>query len=117
MALITFGKEKENIVTRKEFSTAKARKVLAKETIAIIGYGVQGPAQALNLKDNGFKVIIGQAPEFKKDWDRACKDGWVPGKTLFDIHRRETRDRHSAAGVRCRPAPGLADHQGESEAG
>ena len=85
MALITFGKEKENIVTRKEFSVAKARKVLAKETIAIIGYGVQGPAQALNLKDNGFKVIIGQAPEFKKDWDRACKDGWVPGKTLFDI--------------------------------
>ena len=85
MALIDFGGEKETVVTRKEFSIVKARKVLKKETIAIIGYGVQGPAQALNLKDNGFKVIIGQAPEFKRDWDRARKDGWVPGKTLFDI--------------------------------
>ena len=85
MALINCGGEKETVVTRKEFSTAKARKILKNEVIAIIGYGVQGPAQALNLKDNGFKVIIGQAPEFKRDWDRARKDGWVPGKTLFDI--------------------------------
>ena len=85
MALIDFGGEKETVVTRKEFPIAKARKVLKKETIAVIGYGVQGPAQALNLKDNGFNVIIGQAPEFKRDWDRAVRDGWVPGKTLFDI--------------------------------
>jgi ketol-acid reductoisomerase len=85
MAVINFGGKKETVVTRKEFSIAKARKVLKKETIAVIGYGVQGPAQALNLKDNGFNVIIGQAPEFKRDWDRACQDGWVPGKTLFDI--------------------------------
>ena len=63
----------------------RARKVLKNETIAIIGYGVQGPAQALNLRDNGFKVIIGQAKKFAKDWERARKDGWVPGKTLFDI--------------------------------
>ena len=79
MALIDFGGEKETVVTRKEFPIAKARKVLKKETIAVIGYGVQGPAQALNLKDNGFNVIIGQAQEFKRDWDRARKDGWVPG--------------------------------------
>jgi len=85
MAIINFGGVKEKVVTRKEFPLAKARKVLKGETIAIIGYGVQGPAQALNLKDNGFKVIIGQAPEFKRDWDRAVADGWVPGKTLFDI--------------------------------
>ena len=85
MAIIDFGGVKEEVVTRKEFPLAKARKVLKGETIAIIGYGVQGPAQALNLKDNGFKVIIGQAPEFKRDWDRAVADGWVPGKTLFDI--------------------------------
>ncbi len=64
---------------------ARARKVLKNETIAIIGYGVQGPAQSLNLRDNGFKVIIGQASAFKRDWDRAVKDGWVPGKTLFEI--------------------------------
>mgnify|MGYP001568829908 CR=1 FL=1 len=85
MAIIDFGGTKENIVTRKEFPMERARKVLARETIAIIGYGVQGPAQALNLKDNGFPVIIGQSPAFKRDWDRAIKDGWKPGKTLFDI--------------------------------
>jgi len=85
MATIDFGGTKEVVITRKEFPLAKARKVLKKECIAIIGYGVQGPAQSLNLRDNGFKVIIGQAPEFKRDWDRALKDGWVPGKTLFDI--------------------------------
>jgi len=85
MALIDFGGTKETVVTRKEFSMARARKVLKKEVIAIIGYGVQGPAQGLNLRDNGFNVIVGQAKSFKRDWDRAVKDGWVPGKTLFDI--------------------------------
>ena len=85
MAKIDFGGTKEDVVVRKEFSLAKARRVLKNETIAVIGYGVQGPAQALNLKDNGFNVIIGQAKSFKKDWDRAVKDGWKPGKTLFDI--------------------------------
>ena len=85
MAIIDFGGTKEEVITRKEFSMAKARKVLKNETIAIIGYGVQGPAQGLNLRDNGFKVIVGQAKAFQKDWDRAVKDGWVPGKTLFDI--------------------------------
>jgi ketol-acid reductoisomerase len=85
MATINFGGTMETVVTRAEFPMAKARKVLKKETIAIIGYGVQGPAQGLNLRDNGFNVIIGQAPEFKRDWDRAVADGWVPGKTLFGI--------------------------------
>jgi len=85
MAIINFGGTEEKVVTRKEFSIAKARQVLKNETIAIIGYGVQGPAQGLNLRDNGFKVIIGQAKSFQRDWDRAVKDGWVPGKTLFDI--------------------------------
>jgi ketol-acid reductoisomerase len=85
MAIINFGGTKEPVITRKEFPMAKARKVLKKEVIAIIGYGVQGPAQSLNLRDNGFKVIIGQASAFKRDWDRAVADGWVPGKTLFEI--------------------------------
>jgi ketol-acid reductoisomerase len=91
MAEIDFGGVKENVVTRKEFTLAKARKVLKNETIAIIGYGVQGPAQALNLKDNGINVIIGQSKQFKRDWDRARKDGWVPGKTLFDIEEATER--------------------------
>jgi ketol-acid reductoisomerase len=85
MALIDFGGTKEQVVTRKEFPMARARKVLKGETIAVIGYGVQGPAQALNMMDNGFKVIIGQSKQFPKDWNRARKDGWVPGKNLFTI--------------------------------
>ena len=85
MAWIDFGGTTEQVVTRKEFPMSKARQVLKNETIAVIGYGVQGPAQALNMKDNGFRVIVGQAKEFKKDWDRARADGWKPGKTLFDI--------------------------------
>src|SRR5512138_2760556 len=85
MAIINFGGTKEQVITRKEFPMTRARKALKNEVIAIIGYGVQGPAQSLNLRDNGFNVIIGQAKAFKRDWDRAVADGWVPGKTLFDI--------------------------------
>ncbi len=85
MATIDFGGVKEEVVTRDEFPMKKALEVLKNETIAVIGYGVQGPAQALNMRDNGFNVIIGQSSKFKRDWDRAVADGWVPGKTLFDI--------------------------------
>ncbi len=82
---IDFGGVVEDVITRKEFPMAKAKRVLKNETIAVIGYGVQGPAQGLNMRDNGFNVIVGQAKEFKRDWNRAKKDGWKPGKTLFPI--------------------------------
>ena len=82
MALMNFGGVEENVVTREEFPLAKAREVLATETIAVIGYGVQGPGQALNLKDNGFKVIVGQRSP-SKSWDKAVRDGFVPGVSLF----------------------------------
>jgi len=85
MAKINFGGVTETVVTRQEFPLEKAREILSNETIAVIGYGVQGPAQSLNMKDNGINVIIGQAPEFKSDWDKAVADGWVPGKTLFPV--------------------------------
>ncbi len=85
MAIIDFGGVKEEVVTRDEFPTSKALQVLKDETIAVIGYGVQGPAQALNMRDNGFNVIVGQSKQFQRDWDRAVSDGWVPGTTLFDI--------------------------------
>ncbi len=84
MARINFGGTDENVVTREEFPLAKAQDVLKNETIAIIGYGVQGPGQSLNLKDNGFNVIIGQR-KGSKTWDKAVADGWVPGETLFEI--------------------------------
>lgn len=80
-----FGGVQEEVITRKEFPMARARRVLKNEVVAVIGYGVQGPAQGLNMRDNGFNVIVGQAPEFKRDWDRAVKDGWKPGVNLFPI--------------------------------
>ena len=85
MANIDFGGVEEEVVMREEFPLEKARDVLSNETIAVLGYGVQGPAQALNMKDNGFQVIIGQSKDFKRDWERALNDGWEPGKTLFSV--------------------------------
>ncbi len=91
MAIIDFGGVKEEVVTRHEFPLRRARRALRDEVIAVIGYGVQGPAQSLNMRDNGLGVIIGQAKAFRRDWDRAVSDGWVPGKTLFDIEEAARR--------------------------
>lgn len=91
MAQINFGGVTETVVTREEFPLSRAREVLKNEVVAVIGYGVQGPAQAMNMKDNGINVIIGQAPEFKNDWDRAVADGFVPGTTLFSIEEAAAR--------------------------
>ncbi len=84
MAQMNFGGVTENVVTREEFPLEKAREVLKNETIAVIGYGVQGPGQSLNLRDNGFNVIVGQR-KGGKTWEKAVADGWVPGETLFEI--------------------------------
>ena len=81
---MNFGGVEENVVTREEFPLSKAQETLKNETIAVIGYGVQGPGQSLNLRDNGFNVIIGQR-KGGKTWDKAVADGWVPGETLFEI--------------------------------
>ncbi len=84
MAKMNFGGVEENVVTRDEFPLKKAQEVLKDEVIAVIGYGVQGPGQSLNLKDNGFNVIIGQRKN-SASWDKAVNDGWVPGESLFEI--------------------------------
>lgn len=80
---MNFGGVQENVITRDEFTLEKAREVLKDETIAVIGYGVQGPGQSLNLRDNGFNVIVGQRAG--KTFEKAVSDGWVPGQTLFSI--------------------------------
>ncbi|RMF23171.1 MAG: ketol-acid reductoisomerase [Bacteroidetes bacterium] len=90
MAKMNFGGVEENVVTREEFPLEKAREVLKDETIAVIGYGVQGPGQALNLRDNGFRVIVGQRQP-SRSWDKAVADGWVPGETLFSIEEAARR--------------------------
>ena len=83
MAKMNFGGVEENVVLREEFPLEKAREILKDETIAVIGYGVQGPGQSMNLRDNGFNVIVGQRQG--KTFDKAIADGWVPGETLFSI--------------------------------
>lgn len=83
MAKMNFGGVIEEVMTREEFPLEKAREILKNETIAVIGYGVQGPGQALNLRDNGFNVIVGQRQG--KTFDKAVADGWKPGQTLFSI--------------------------------
>ncbi|MGH1516063.1 ketol-acid reductoisomerase [Chryseobacterium sp. JK1] len=84
MAKLNFGGVEENVVTRDEFPLKKAQEVLKDEVVAVIGYGVQGPGQALNQKDNGINVIVGQRKN-SKSWDKAVADGFVPGETLFEI--------------------------------
>ncbi|UHO37008.1 ketol-acid reductoisomerase [Chryseobacterium capnotolerans] len=84
MAKLNFGGVEENVVTREEFPLNKAQEVLKDEVVAVIGYGVQGPGQALNQKDNGVNVIVGQRKN-SKSWDKAVADGFVPGETLFEI--------------------------------
>ncbi len=90
MATINFGGVEEQVVTREEFPLEKARQVLKDEVVAVLGYGVQGPAQALNMRDNGVTVIVGQR-QGSASWDKAVADGWVPGQTLFSIEEAAER--------------------------
>jgi len=85
MAKLNFGGVVEDVVTRDEFTLSKAQEVLKDEVVAVLGYGVQGPAQSLNLRDNKINVIVGQRPEGKHSWQKAIDDGWVPNKTLFSL--------------------------------
>ena len=80
----------EEVVTREEFPLKKAKESLKNDVIAVIGYGVQGPAQALNMRDNGFHVIVGQR-KGGASWQKALDDGWVEGKTLFEIEEAAKR--------------------------
>lgn len=89
MAKLNFGGVEETVVTREEFPVEKAREILKDETIAVIGYGVQGPGQSQNLRDNGFNVIVGQRQG--KTYDKAVADGWIPGETLFSIEEAVKR--------------------------
>jgi ketol-acid reductoisomerase len=91
VAKINFGGMVEEVVTRDEFPLAKARDILADEVVAVLGYGVQGPAQALNMKDNGINVIVGGDPARKRSWQKAIDDGWVPGQTLFPFEEAVSR--------------------------
>ena len=90
MARVNFGGVFEEVVTRQEFPIEKARDVLRDETVAVLGYGVQGPAQALNMRENGIQVVVGQRQN-SPTWDKAVADGWIPGETLFPIGEAAAR--------------------------
>jgi ketol-acid reductoisomerase len=90
MVELDFGGVKENVVTRKEFTVEKAQSVLQNEVIATLGYGIQGRSQALNMRDQGIKVIVGQRPG-SKTWDLAVKEGWVPDVSLFSVEEAAKR--------------------------
>jgi ketol-acid reductoisomerase len=97
MARIDFGGVIEEVVTSEEFPIEKARKTLAHETVAVLGYGVQGPAQSLNMRDNGIHVIVGQRKEERVFWKRQqngeqsfrcsfpMRDRWPYGRILKGV--------------------------------
>ncbi|MEA1870575.1 MAG: ketol-acid reductoisomerase [Candidatus Bipolaricaulota bacterium] len=88
---IDFGGVVEDVVMREEFPLERAREVLKDEVVAVLGYGVQGPAQSLNMRDNGINVIVGGDPDRQRSWEKAISDGWVPGKTLFPFEEAVER--------------------------
>src|SRR5262249_18795609 len=90
MRQIQVGNEKEMVVERSDYPPPKLREVLGKETVAVLGYGVQGRGQSLNMRDNGVHVIVGQR-EKTPSWDLAVKDGGVPGQTLFPLEEAAKR--------------------------
>lgn len=91
MVQMDFGGVKENVVTRKEFTVEQAQEILKTEVVAVLGYGIQGRAQSLNMRDNGIKVIVGQSTRFPETYELAVKDGWVPGETLFSVEEAAQR--------------------------
>lgn len=84
MKEISIGSSKEQVYERSDYPADKIRAILGQETIAVLGYGVQGRGQSLNMRDNGLKVIIGLRDK-GRSWDLALQDGWKPGETLFSI--------------------------------
>jgi ketol-acid reductoisomerase len=90
MAIMDFGGVEEQVITSQEFPLSRARRVLGGERIAVLGYGVQGQAQSMNLRDNGLDVLVGQRPD-SRSWEKAVQDGWVPGETLFSLEEAAKR--------------------------
>jgi ketol-acid reductoisomerase len=90
MVELDFGGTKETVITRNEFPVDKARKILKNETIATLGYGIQGRAQSLNMKDNGINVIVGQRKN-SKTYELAKREGWIPGENLFSLEEAAER--------------------------
>jgi ketol-acid reductoisomerase len=90
MRQIQIGNVSETVVERADYPSQRLQAILGPETVAVLGYGVQGRGQSLNMKDNGVKVIVGQR-EKTRSWDLAVQDGWVPGQTLLPLEEAAHR--------------------------
>src|SRR6516165_5325715 len=90
MRQIKIGNTSETVVERADYPPERIKEILGTETVAVIGYGVQGRGQSLNMKDNGVNVIVGQR-RGGKSWDLAVQDGWAPDKTLFSMEEAAKR--------------------------
>src|SRR5438270_12537591 len=84
MREIRIGNTVEMAVERSDFPPDKLKAILGKETVAVLGYGVQGRGQSLNMRDNGVRVVVGLR-ENSPAWKTAQDDGWVPKDTLFPL--------------------------------
>ena len=89
MKEIEINNIKETIIERTDYPIERCSEILKDETTAILGYGPQGKGQGLNMRDQGFKVIIGLRKG--RSWDRALEDGWVEGETLFETEEAASR--------------------------
>src|SRR5437868_9258187 len=90
MRQIQIGQHQETVVERADYPPEKLKAILGSEVVAVLGYGVQGRGQSLNMKDNGVQVVVGQR-EKTRSWDLAVEDGWVPGQTLFPLEEAAAR--------------------------
>jgi ketol-acid reductoisomerase len=90
MRQIKVGNTTETVVERADYPPERIKQILGNETVAVLGYGVQGRGQSLNMKDNGVPVVIGMR-QGGRGWDLAQQDGWVPGQTLFSLEEAAQR--------------------------
>ena len=74
---------KETIIERSDYPIELCKQILNNETTAILGYGPQGRGQGLNMRDQGFDVILGIRKGIS--WEKALEDGWVEGENLYSI--------------------------------
>ena len=79
----------EDIIERSDYPLERCRDILAKEVTAILGYGPQGSGQSLNMRDQGFNVILGLRKG--SSWEKALSDGWLIGENLFEIEEAVKR--------------------------
>src|SRR5437868_11795573 len=91
MRKIKIGTNEETVVERADYPPERLKAILGSETVAVLGYGVQGRGQSLNMQDNGINVIIGLREKGGRSWVLAQQDGWVPGKSLVSLEEAAER--------------------------